>query len=126
MIIQFSNVFTLNISCDSEMFSSCIVISGVGVLSLLFSLKTDLTGNFSFLSSTITSNSVIDVDKFLIIAEMSFSFFSLYVCIHIFFHQGIWLRCGSVDDFYIYFYFIILGCGSKIIINDFRYFESKL
>ncbi|KAL5239766.1 hypothetical protein ACI65C_007176 [Semiaphis heraclei] len=49
-------------SCDKGLFSSCNAISGVGVLFLLFSLKTDLTGKLSLLSSSITSNSVIDVD----------------------------------------------------------------
>lgn len=79
IIMQFSNLFSLKMSCDKGLFFNCNAISGVGVLFLLFSLKTDLTGKLSLLSSSITSNSVIDVGKFLIIAEMSFSFFNLYV-----------------------------------------------
>ena len=79
MIIQFSSLFSLKISCDRGLFFICTAISGVGVLSFLFSLKTDLTGNYNLLSSSITSDSVIDMSKFLIIAETSFSFFNLYV-----------------------------------------------
>lgn len=79
MIMQFSNLFSLNISCDNELFSSCIAISRIGVLSLLISLRADLTGNFSLLSSFLISSSEIDMGKFLIIAEMSFSFFNMHV-----------------------------------------------
>lgn len=79
IIMQFSNLFNLKMSCDKGLFSSCNAISGVGVLFLLFSLKTGLTGKLSLLSSSMISNSVIDVGKVLIIAEMSFSFFNLYV-----------------------------------------------
>lgn len=77
IIMQFNNFFSLKISSDRGLFANCIAISGVGVLSFLFSFKTDLTGNFSLLNSSLTLDSVIDIGKFLIIAEMSFSILSL-------------------------------------------------
>lgn len=62
--MQFSNLFSLYISCDNKLFSNYIAISVVGGLSLLVSSRTDLIGKFSLLIFSFTLSSEIDVDNF--------------------------------------------------------------
>lgn len=64
-------------SRNRGLLTNCFAVSVVSVLSSLFSLKTDLTGNFDFLSSSLTSSLLTDVGMFLIISDISFWFFNL-------------------------------------------------
>lgn len=65
--------------------------SGVGVLSLLVSLVTDLIGNRKIIFNySTTSILVIDANKFLITIEINFLFLSLYVLYFFFFFLEIW------------------------------------